>query len=90
MQSKLNDLQDGRRRKEQVVSEKQNFNFSRLKVSLALEEVDYDSQIQDCKRKLVKTQEKLHNMRVINYRTYQETQVHLESSVAELINQDYS
>lgn len=55
-----------------VAKKKNQFSFSRLRVSLNVEEEDFPAQISDCENGITRLKEHLHLIRAVNNRVYQE------------------
>ena len=75
--------------KEQQISEGQ-VKVGRYKVDLNIEDVDYIAQIADCQAKIDTLNSKQEVQRVVNLRTFQETQILLESATAEITGSEYN
>ena len=75
--------------KEQKISEGQ-VKVGRYKVDLNIEDVDYIAQIADCQAKIDTLNAKQEVQRVVNLRTFQETQILLESATAEITGSEYN
>ena len=72
------------------MAQKGSLQFARLKVNLQIDDIDYDGQITECEKRIDRLLSKKEAQRSINFRTFQEAQLLLETAVSELTHSEYA